>query len=446
MTDNSNNASDTPKYVPNKYLFREASETMGVNDTSGRYDVFSHTINSNTWAGRNVNYSVTNTALNRLIIGSKCYLRFRCTATQSDGTNIPASSTDYELREEVGSLIIRNVNFKFGGVSVHDDSNAHVTRHFYERLTSPNSCRLAGEERDRYIYQDNTFSDGFDTVRQEFPGYDSIINGREFHIVRPLTDITFFGENDSPIPASIPLYLQFNLSSRPDTMFKTSNSIANAPLLNIIDIQLFIYSVEVSDAVASAYNEKLRTGTLTAMADSWGNRFLSNTIQSAATVYNSNETLPLDSVPDIIGVAFLPNESFTPPNGHHGFHPLRTSWLNIENIQLNVYGNTIRTYNNLGTSNNFTAKTQLIRELDNFKNDKTGMPIDKETFMRGNMSFFPICNRAIDDYESSEPKPYSLTFVANMRPNAGEDATGVLFYKMRNKWLLDLNVGGIRKI
>ena len=445
MTD-SNNASNTPSYVPNKYLFKEAMETMGVNDTSGRYDVFSHTINSNTWAGRNVNYSVTNTALNRLIIGSKCYLRFRCTATRADGTNIPAASTDFELREEVGSLIIRNVNFKFGGVSVHDDSNAHVTRHFYERLTSPNSCRLAGEERDRYIYQDNTFSDGFDTVRQEFPGYDSIINGREFHIVRPLTDITFFGENDSPIPASIPLYLQFNLSSRPDTMFKTSNAIADAPLLNIIDIQLFIYSVEVSDAVASAYNEKLRTGTLTAMADSWGNRFLSNTIQAAATVYNSNETLPLDSVPDIIGVAFLPNESFTPTNGHQGFHPLRTSWLNVENIQLNVYGNTVRTYNNLGTANNFTAKTQLVRELDNFRNDKSGMPIDKETFMRGNMSFFPICNRAIDDYESSEPKPYSLTFVANMRPNAGEDATGVLFYKMRNKWLLDLNVGGIRKI
>ena len=147
MTDNKS-SNGAPSYVPNKYLFREAMESMGVNDTSGRYDTFTHTINSNTWAGRNVNFSVTNTALNRLIIGSKCYLRFRCTATQSDGNNIPASSTDYELREEVGSLIIRNVNFKFGGVSVHDDSNAHVTRHFYERLTTPNSCRLAGEERD----------------------------------------------------------------------------------------------------------------------------------------------------------------------------------------------------------------------------------------------------------------------------------------------------------
>ena len=66
--------------------------------------------------------------------------------------------------------------------------------------------------------------------------------------------------------------------------------------------------------------------------------------------------------------------------------------------------------------------------------------------MRGDMSFYPICNRSISDYEASESKLYSLTFVANMRPNAAVDATGVIFYKMRNKWLLNLNVGGIRKI
>ena len=182
------------------------------------------------------------------------------------------------------------------------------------------------------------------------------------------------------------------------------------------------------------------------MADTWGNRFLSNSIQDSATVYNSNETLPLDAVPDIIGIAFFPNDSLSPAEGHHGNHPLRTDWLNIENIQLNVYGNTIRTYNNLGSNNNFTTKAQLIRELDNLRKDGSGMPIDKETFMRGDSGFFPICNRCIDDYEASESKPYSLTFVAHMRPNAGEDATGVMFYKTRNKWVLDLNVGGIKKI
>ena len=329
----------TENYKPHKYLFNEAVENIGVNESSGRYDVFTHTINSTTWAGRNVNFSVTNTALNRLIIGSKCYLRFRCTATQGDGNNIPANSTDYEFREEVGSLIVRNVNFKFGGVSVHDDSNAHVTRHFYERLTKDNASRVAGEDRDRFIYEYVGFSTANFVINQEFPGYDAIINGREFHIIRPLTDITFFGENDSPIPASIPLYLQFNLSSQPETMFKTTQSIAESPLLDIIDIQLFVYSVEISETVAAAYNEKLRNGTLTAMADTWGNRFLSNTIQAAATVYNSNETLPLDAVPDIIGVAFFPNDSFAPANGFTSNHPLRTDWLNVENIQLNVYGN-----------------------------------------------------------------------------------------------------------
>ena len=438
---------DSVNYKPHKYLFQEAQESMGVNETSGRYDTFTHTINSDNWAGRNVNFSVTNTALNRLIIGHKCYLRFRCTATQADGiTAIPPANKDFELREEAGSLIIRNVNFKFGGVSVHDDSNAHITRHFYERLTKSNACRLAGEDRDRYIYDDSGFSSTFSDVEQKFPGYDSIIDNREFHIVRPLDDITFFGINDTPIPASIPIYLQFNLSSRPDTLFKIKDTLPNSPKLHIIDIQLFVYSVEISEAVASAYNEKLRTGSLTAMADTWGNRFLSNTIESTATVYNSNETLPLDSVPDIIGVAFFPNASLTPVKGHHGHHSLRTSWLNIENIQLNVYGNTVRTYNNLGTNNNFTTKTQLIRELDSFRKDGTGMPIDKATFMRGDMSFFPICNRSIDEYESSETKPYSLTFIAHMRPNAGDNATGVMFYKTRNKWMLDLNVGGIKKI
>ena len=281
MTDT--NTESSSNYRPHKYLFQEAMETMGVNDTSGRYDTFTHTINSDTWAGRSVNFSVTNTSLNRLIIGSKCYLRFRCTATQADGNNIPSASNDYELREEVGSLIVRNVNFKFGGVSVHDDSNAHVTRHFYERLTKSNARRLAGEDRDRYIYDDAGFSVDRSTVERKFPGNDCIVNGREFHIIRPLTDITFFGDMDSPIPASIPLYLQFNLSSQPETMFRTALTIANSPLLNIIDIQLLVYSVEVSDAVASAYNEKLRTGTLTAMADTWGNRFLSNSIQDSAT-------------------------------------------------------------------------------------------------------------------------------------------------------------------
>ena len=386
--------------------------------------------------------------MNRLIIGSKCYLRFRCTATQGDGNNIPASSSDYELREEIGSLIVRNVNFKFGGVSVHDDSNAHVTRHFYERLMKDNASRVAGEDRDRFIYDDAGFSTANFVINQEFPGYDAIINGREFHVVRPLTDITFFGENDSPIPASIPLYLQFNLSSQPETMFKTTQTINESPLLNIIDIQLFVYSVEISETVASAYNEKLRNGTLTAMADTWGNRFLSKTIQEAATVYNSNETLPLDSVPDIIGVAFFPNDSFAPATGFTSNHPLRTDWLNIENIQTNVYGNTVRTYNNLGSNNNFTSKGQLIRELDHLHgmNSYKALPINKETFMRGDLSFYSICNRSITDYGASETKPYSLTFVANMRPNAGQDATGVIFYKMRSKWSLNLNVGGIRKI
>ena len=90
----------------------------------------------------------------------------------------------------------------------------------------------------------------------------------------------------------------------------------------------------------------------------------------------------------------------------------------------------------------------MIRELDHLHgaNSYKALPINKETFMRGDISFFPICNRSISDYGSSESKPYSLTFVANMRPNAAQDATGVIFYKTRNKWSLNLNVGGIRKI
>ena len=67
MTDTNDNTT-TANFRPHKYLFQEAMESMGVNETSGRYDTFTHTINSNTWAGRNVNFSVTNTALNRLIM------------------------------------------------------------------------------------------------------------------------------------------------------------------------------------------------------------------------------------------------------------------------------------------------------------------------------------------------------------------------------------------
>ena len=46
----------TENYKPHKYLFNEAVESIGVNESSGRYDVFTLTINSTTWAGRNVNF------------------------------------------------------------------------------------------------------------------------------------------------------------------------------------------------------------------------------------------------------------------------------------------------------------------------------------------------------------------------------------------------------
>ena len=45
MTDTNN---ETTTYKPHKYLFQEAQESMGVNETLGRYDTFTHTINSNT--------------------------------------------------------------------------------------------------------------------------------------------------------------------------------------------------------------------------------------------------------------------------------------------------------------------------------------------------------------------------------------------------------------
>jgi hypothetical protein len=418
----------------------------GVKPGSDRFDVYTRTLNTDSWGGRRVDFQVTNTSLNKLIVGSKCYLNFRCTASKSDGSNI-AAGDPIELREGAGNLLLTKADVRIAGTTVFCDGFNDITRHWYERLANTNEVRSSGNEDDRYITADKSvFGVAADTLIGNGIRKEAIIEGREFNITRPLTEMAFFGPRDSAIPASLPIVLNTTLNSRPGRVFNTDATITSSPKLNIIDVELYVYTVELEDAFAEQVKDALRIGTLSAVTDKWASTTLGNEITQGNTAYRSSDSTLIETVPDVLGVAFLPSESYNSATPWKGLHPLTTDWLNTNCIDIDAYGCSWRCYRNLGSNSDVGSKAVLSRELKEISGGDTMVgsgrsPIDTTVFSKGQLSFFPVVSRSIDEETVVPPKPISLTFHNTMSPNAGKQAQGHVFYKLRHQWNLSTEIG-----
>jgi len=419
----------------------------GMKSGSDRFDVYTRTLNTENWAGRRVDFQVTNTSLNKLIVGSKCYLNFRCTASKADDSNI-LTADPIELREGPGNLMLSKADVRIAGTTVFCDGFNDITRHWYERLANTNEVRSSGNEEDRYITADKSvFGIAGNTLVGSGLRKEAIIDGKEFNITRPLTEMCFFGPRDSAIPAALQIVLNTTLNSRPGRLFNTDNTITASPKLNIIDVELYVYTVELEEAFAEQVKDALRVGSLSAVADKWASTTLGNEITSGNTSYRSSDSTLIETSPDILGVAFLPTESYNSSTPWKGVHPLTTDWLNTSCIDINAYGCSWRCYRNLGSNADVGSKAVLARELKEVSGGDTMVgsgrsPVDTSIFCKGALSFFPAVSRSIDEETVVPPKPVSLTFHNVMSPSAGKQAQGHVFYKLRHQWNLSTEVGG----
>ena len=416
----------------NKYLDRYKDMVeVGVKPETGAYEVYTQTINTSSWGGRNINFSLTNAALNRLILGHRCYLNFTGRATKSDGTNIDASDP-FELRDGCGNLILGSINATVSGSVVHSDSTAMITRHYYEHLTNKNCERITHQHEDRYItdeakvynaVQNELINDGFRKT--------SIIDGKRFAIVRPLTDVTFFGKNDSAIPSTLPITLDLRLTSRPGRIINGDNTEAN-PIINIETVKLYIFSVQMEDSLASSLNEKLRVGELMAVSDTWGSRNSGVTIHEDDTVVSSQNETTLSTTPDLAGIVFFPNENYNPVSAFGGLYPFRSSWLNFNTFIIRSGGYPIRYYKDLGDRLDVGRKTQLTQEIRNLYESNVS-PIDLNTFVGGNIGFYPVVTRPIDNMYVLPPKPFNLSFEAQSTVRVAQSSSCFYFFKLRHQ-------------
>ena len=418
----------------------------GVKSGSDKFDVYTRTLNTNSWGGRRVDFQVTNTSLNKLIVGSKCYLNFRCTASKADDTNI-LTADNIELREGAGNLLLTKADVRIAGTTVFCDGFNDITRHWYERLANTNEVRNSSNEEDRYIGADGgAFGIAADSLVGSGIRKEAITDGKEFNIVRPLSEMAFFGPRDSAIPASLPVVLNTTLNSTPGRVFNTNAAITTSPKLNIIDVEFYVYTVELEDAFAEQVKDALRVGSLMGVSDKWGSTTLGNEITAGSTSYRSSDSTLIETVPDVLGIAFLPSESYNSATPWKGVHPLTTDWLNTNSLDIDSYGCNWRCYRNLGTNASVGNKGVLAKELKEVSGGDTMVgsgrsPIDTTVYCRGYMSFFPAVSRSIDEETVIPPKPISLTFNNVMIPNAGKQAQGHFFYKLRHQWNLSTEAG-----
>lgn len=430
------------KIATNKHLstFGDRRD-YGVIGGSQGYEVYTQTINSDKWGGRNVNFQVNNLSLDRLIIGDKCFVAFNCYATTFDEE---ITDADIELRPGVGNLIVDGINVKIAGTTVHSDSNAALTRHFYEHLNYPNSARLADEYLHRFIIDDLR---AFPPSAALNSGYlnRAILNKRHFTIIRPLTDVTFFGHRDTSIPASLPITIDLRLNTDPRRCFNCDAGVFQSPLLYIMEAELHIYSVALEESYSEVIKEALVTDTLIASSDTWTSMSLGSQITGGNTTYKSPSSIVIETTPDVFGISIMPTSSYLSASPWTGKHPYTSSWNEMKEIYIQQFGKHLRSYLNLGGNAYVGKKHMIYEEVKQIAGGdvQAGLgnpPINAEVFCNGDLSFVPVVFRDISESSVLKPKPTSLTFYFNM-DNTSVDAVVQVFYKVRHHWQLSLNTG-----
>lgn len=432
----------------NRHLDSYGNKTeSGIVPNQDTYTVYTQNIDTSSWGGRNINFTVDSLGLDRLIVGSKCFLRFLCTAKTSADANI-LTANPIELREGAGNLIIENSQLNVAGSNVFNDNFSVITRHFFERLANSNHDRIASTEADRYITQDSAvFGLAANTLVSSGIRKTAITDGKQFMISRPLSDITFFGPRDAALPAALPLTFNFTLNSIPGRLFNTDDTITSSPKLNINAVELHIYTVKMEDAYAASFRDALRSGTLMAACDRWATQSVGSSVASAQSLFSFPSDVVIETTPDILGLAFFPDATYNNTTApYKGQHPLTTSWLNTSEANLTSNGRPLRFYRQLGGNSSSGLKQDLCREVSEFSGythivGSGRSAIDMGVYSEGYLSFVPIAIRSVSEETVLDPKPFSLNATATMTPNAGSVSSAYLFYKLRHMWNLSTEPG-----
>lgn len=427
--------------------FSDNRET-GLVPNEESYIIYSQTIDSETWGGRNINFTVDSLGANRLINGSKCFLRANCTATKADGTNV-LTADPIELREAAGNLLVETAQISIAGAQVFNDTFSVITRHFYERLSNTNYNRSSGAEADRYITGDAVAFDSPNVLINLGIRKTAISEGKVFMLSRPLTDMSFFGPRDAAIPALLPITMNFTLNSVPGRLFNTDDTITESPKLKIQTIELHIFSMTMEQSFAETFRDSLRTSSLTASTDRWATASIGSSISAAQSNFDFPSDVVVDTTPDILGICFMPNSSFNSTAPYKGKHPLTTNWLNTTDANILSNGRPIRLYRQLGNNADVGRKQDLSREMQEFSghNGTVGLgrsAVDQLSFTSGTISFFPVAIRSISEETVLPPKPFSIKMSSTMSPNAGEIASVYMFYKARHQWQISSDPGQTR--
>ena len=388
-----------------------------------------------------------------MIVGSKCFLSYTCTATKDDDSVIAIGGADnIELKEGAANLLVDTINIKISGQQVHSDSQATITRHWYERLANTKFSRIAGANQDRIIGGDANIEFGTEATpalvsTTEDPGIrvTAITGGKTFKLERPLTECAFFGPRDSAIPASLPISINTKMNSPTGVVFNTLAATVASPKLFINQVELWVYSVEMETVFSTQIQEALRSDSLTGTADDWISSALAASIGDSQSVFSNPGGISIETIPDVFGICFMPY-TVAISSAWKGDHPMKTDWLNTSDMNIKFSGKQIRTWDSLGGNADVGSKNDMLREMKEMSGGGVlvGLgesAIDTTVYANGKMSFFPIAMRTIDESSVLQPTPVNITVNSRMFPDSSLNSSVQVFYKLRHQWRLSSQSG-----
>lgn len=425
------------KILPlNKYLnsFVNTRET-GIKGNTGRYDKINILVGSSDWRGNEMAFDVGPLQQNRVIIGDRCYIKFRCRAEDSTGAAITDGTI--EMRDGVGDLLIQNVELTISEKRVHSDTTARRTSHMYNHINHPNSARLGKQFVTNYVH-DEEEAFPLTPATKQIGGYanTSIKNKKIFTIARSLNEVAFMGPRDTVIPGMLPITLKIALTSNPGSCFNCATSVTTSPKLYIYDATFYVYSIEITDTMTAEIKSALASEELIGTYDSW-NTAASGTIQDGESIFYSIN-VGIETTPDFFAIVFEPRTSET--NSFKNRHVLTTTWNNISRILIKQGGNQIREYK-------IDEMVNILNELEQITggNEQAGYggisPINGEVFNAGHLSFFPIVNRGISSPTVLKPEINLLSFEAEMNTSNSVAGLTYIVYKVRHQLKFSLVPG-----
>jgi len=305
---------------------------------------------------------------NALVPGS-VFLNMRCKAKTSAGADV-GTNDPIALIEECSSLAFRSLELKLNTVTVSRMERADVVRNVVDRVVTSALLSVAGY---RQLNSDNEITRTVNNPpTADIFKHDMIVGGKSFLLTRPLDDLPFFAEGDAYLPGWNTVNLKVTTTSDPQNLFRTDNTIADAPYLYVEEMFITYTTVmmepeEASKLLAAANAGQASFGTL-----EWGEQALTPQIPAGATSWKSSVAAVFDVVPNMVLLAMFPTETFNPPADSFktALHPMVRSWANISEVGFKSGATPIQTY---ARTNGVGGKMEILNGLTKMIDQNAGI-------------------------------------------------------------------------